>query len=109
MSLDILGALGALRDQVRRSLLDNPEFRALVSIEQSITEIEEATQARAAQAQAQAQAPLEPAPLSPPQPANIGRALYERAMAQAQAQPPLYAEQPPMRHAQPYLPTHKVA
>ena len=116
MSLDILGALGALRDQVRRSLLDNPEFRALVSIEQSITEIEEATQARAAQAQAQAQAHaqalaqqanVEPTPLSPPQPANIGRALYERAMAQAQS--PVYAEQQPMRHAQPFLPTHKVA
>jgi hypothetical protein len=109
MSLDILGALGALRDQVRRSLLDNPEFRALVSIEQSIAEIEEATQARAVQAHAQAlaQAPVEAAPLSPPQPANIGRALYERAMAQAQ--PPVYAEQQPMRHAQPFLPTHKVA
>jgi hypothetical protein len=105
MTLDILGALGSLRDQVRQSLLDNPEFRALVSIEQSIAEIEEARKDRAERVQAFASSPAALSPLSPPQPANIGRALYERAAAQPQA----YAEAPAARHAQPFLPTHKVA
>ena len=100
MTQEILTALGALRDRVRRNLLDNPEFRALVSIEQSITEIEEAVNARAA-AQAALTTTETPA-MAPPQPANFGRRLYERAAEQAAAG----AEA--ARHT-PYLPTHKVA
>lgn len=108
MTQDILTTLAALRDRVRRSLLDNPEFRALVSIEQSISEIEDAVTARAATLSAQIAAAAEAtAPdesqLAPPQPANIGRAIFERASMPPQA--PL-AE--PARH-QPFLPTHRVA
>ena len=101
MTQEILTALGALRDRVRRNLLDNPEFRALVSIEQSITEIEEAVNARAA-AQAALTTTETPA-MAPPQPANFGRRLYERAAEQAAA-----GAGDAARHA-PYLPTHKVA
>lgn len=103
MTMDILNALGVLRDQVRQRLLDNPEFRALVSIEHSIAEIEDAQRAHATLSQAQVG--VETSPLSPPQPANLGRSLYERAMAQSQAQ----TETSAARQASPFLPVHKVA
>lgn len=114
MTHEILTALSALRDRVRRSLLENPDFRALVSIEQSISEIGEALNSHSSTLSAQMAA--EESALAPPPAANVGRSIFDRTGAQPQqAQQTLQQaqqglqEHAPVRHAQPFLPTHRVA
>lgn len=104
MTHEILTALSALRDRVRRSLLENPEFRALVSIEQSISEIGEAMNSRSSTLAAQMAA--DDAAMTPPPAANVGRSVFDRTGAQPQQPLPEHAS---VRHTQPFLPTHRVA